>query len=433
MNQTTANSRVLLVLGMHRSGTSLLASVLKDHGVPMGRELLGPSKGNPHGHYEDRAILEFHERILARVRAETGRVFDNGSMVADPEAIELLPEEVEEGARLVEERRKPGLWGWKDPRTCLFLNFWREQVGGFRSIIIYRHPLEVYFSFLRRGNNYDQLVYPEQLIRAYGVYNRELLELHDGDPGRHLVLNANMVFQDSACFARELQGFIGMQFSEETIARRFHRKDFHGLAVSESLHRMFAAAFPEEAGVFEALQERAAQPFPLTPSTEEDASVRQWEKSIVALGKELPREARQSLFGVVEFAASRMNWRELREVREAIAADLRRMLAWDRQEHERVVAGWMAQKKIIDALEERNKAIRDNWDAHSRKAQEVWKELTKVGKSWEKQRDLLNEWHEKIKEQDAALEQQQKRIQELEAELAAAQSDRSSNPPEAMQ
>ena len=57
--------RPLLILGMHRSGTSLLAALLEDWGVHIGETLVGADVGNPRGHFEDRDILDFHTRALA--------------------------------------------------------------------------------------------------------------------------------------------------------------------------------------------------------------------------------------------------------------------------------------------------------------------------------------------------------------------------------
>ena len=47
-------SVALVVTGMHRSGTSMVAAYLQQAGVSIGRNLIGPAPGNPRGHFEDR-------------------------------------------------------------------------------------------------------------------------------------------------------------------------------------------------------------------------------------------------------------------------------------------------------------------------------------------------------------------------------------------
>ena len=50
--------------GMHRSGTSLLASLFEGAGVSVGTRLLGSGTGNDVGHFEDLDFQEFHQRAL---------------------------------------------------------------------------------------------------------------------------------------------------------------------------------------------------------------------------------------------------------------------------------------------------------------------------------------------------------------------------------
>ena len=57
--------RCVLILGMHRSGSSALMGVLKILGLKTGRKLLGPvPESNVRGHFEHREILEVNENIL---------------------------------------------------------------------------------------------------------------------------------------------------------------------------------------------------------------------------------------------------------------------------------------------------------------------------------------------------------------------------------
>jgi hypothetical protein len=56
--------RPLIICGMHRSGTSFVASLVAGAGVHLGDELLESSPGNPRGHFEDVGILDFHRTVL---------------------------------------------------------------------------------------------------------------------------------------------------------------------------------------------------------------------------------------------------------------------------------------------------------------------------------------------------------------------------------
>src|SRR3972149_6783295 len=56
----------VIVLGMHRSGTSLIASILHLSGISMGKEFLRPDNGNPGGYFEDLEFLNLNKTVLTQ-------------------------------------------------------------------------------------------------------------------------------------------------------------------------------------------------------------------------------------------------------------------------------------------------------------------------------------------------------------------------------
>jgi predicted O-methyltransferase YrrM len=59
--------KAILVLGVHRSGTSSLAHLLNVLGAKLPEELLGPGHGNPLGHWEPRRLIQINKAILAAI------------------------------------------------------------------------------------------------------------------------------------------------------------------------------------------------------------------------------------------------------------------------------------------------------------------------------------------------------------------------------
>ena len=83
----------LFVLGMHRSGTSLMAGCLAALGVDFGTDMVPARKDvNEKGFFEHRQVLEVHDQLLALL----------GSDWADPCA---LPEDWWHGASGMAEQR----------------------------------------------------------------------------------------------------------------------------------------------------------------------------------------------------------------------------------------------------------------------------------------------------------------------------------------
>jgi hypothetical protein len=136
-------SSPLVIVGMHRSGTSLTARWLQMCGLHLGSELVPATRANREGHFEDLEITRLHREILRR----------NGLTYLTPRDVPIKTTEQDhlEAQRLVTEREAGGsAWGWKDPRTSLFLPFWHDIVPEARYLIVYRHYTQVVDSLLRR-------------------------------------------------------------------------------------------------------------------------------------------------------------------------------------------------------------------------------------------------------------------------------------------
>ncbi len=138
----------VFVVGMHRSGTSLLVRVLESLGCVAGTDadFYPPTAHDPAGHREHRLVWRANEMALAAV----GRAWD------DPVGIEwgLLAEternEISAAIRRAVvslETHRP--WVAKDPRLCLTLPLWRSATRPV-CVMTHRNPMEVARSLAAR-------------------------------------------------------------------------------------------------------------------------------------------------------------------------------------------------------------------------------------------------------------------------------------------
>ncbi len=134
-------SHVFIITGMYRSGTSLTTSLLQRGGINIGERLHAPGRWNPRGFFEDADFCEFHDRALLNRGMASHATKE---VVFKPTAVES-----EKAIAMVKQREGMPLWGWKDPRTCLFLEFWHHLLPGAFFLFVYRHPLEVLLSLMR--------------------------------------------------------------------------------------------------------------------------------------------------------------------------------------------------------------------------------------------------------------------------------------------
>ena len=194
MNTDQSQGRTLVVLGMHRSHTSFLASWLHSMGLFLGERLMPPDPiGNPKGYFEDLEIVSLHDEIL-----ETNNT-DALSIV--PENLSI-PEEIRQQVReLVTSRTSAHKqWGWKDPRTCLFFNdLWKKELENPFIIVTYRHYADVVSSLTNRENNIEHLKWMRSnrhlsetaFSRFFRYYPAKLGHL------RHLRLESSQLRSDS--------------------------------------------------------------------------------------------------------------------------------------------------------------------------------------------------------------------------------------------
>ena len=148
----STKSAGILVLGMHRSGTSALAHVLHLGGANIGSRLLSASAGNEAGHWEDALAVEVHERLLASFGSRWDQAFALPSDWARGEAAAAARDTIL--GYLKSNRSRHRLWAAKDPRLCLFAGLWREAAAELQSpiaaVLVLRHPLEVARSLAAR-------------------------------------------------------------------------------------------------------------------------------------------------------------------------------------------------------------------------------------------------------------------------------------------
>ena len=129
--RTSENAMTALIItGMHRSGTSLLASLLQQGGVEIGTQLLAPTFDNPRGYFEDEEFMRLHDDMLY-ARGKT--ILVERSFAPTIDATETA-----RAQQLIAARAHLPLWGWKDPRTSLFLDFLAYAAA--RSTLPFRIP-----------------------------------------------------------------------------------------------------------------------------------------------------------------------------------------------------------------------------------------------------------------------------------------------------
>ena len=126
----------VLVLGMHRSGTSALTRVLNLLGCDLPKTLMGANKTNEAGHWESLPICRLNDEILSSAGSNWHDwLAFNPGWYSSPRAAEYKEKAL---ALLEEEFGQSRLFVLKDPRICRFAPFWLDvlETAGVKPVVI---------------------------------------------------------------------------------------------------------------------------------------------------------------------------------------------------------------------------------------------------------------------------------------------------------
>lgn len=144
----------ILVLGMHRSGTSAMTRVLSYLGAALPENLLGANSYNEAGHWEPARLVELHDWLLAEGGShwDDWRSFDPGDLPQGrqqyyrQQVAQIMKSEYGDAPLIVV----------KDPRICRFAPLFAEAVRAvgydLRVVLVVRNPLEVCASLEARDS-----------------------------------------------------------------------------------------------------------------------------------------------------------------------------------------------------------------------------------------------------------------------------------------
>lgn len=168
-SEPPVGEKTVVVLGMHRSGSSLTSGLLEALGVDMGERLMAESRANPVGYFEDEAFLQLNRKIL---HAAGGTWYDPPTAEAIEAQQASFRPEVE---ALVQ--HKPVLWGWKDPRTSLTLPVYLERLPRPHIVVTHRDPEAIAKSLVSRGD-----MQHEEALALVALYEERINGLLEARP-----------------------------------------------------------------------------------------------------------------------------------------------------------------------------------------------------------------------------------------------------------
>lgn len=191
-----------VVLGMHKSGTTLISECLHHSGIAM-VEAVHEEAGYDTGQkWEREATKALNQRMLGTGRAHSLAVGGAEVKVADTgtqhEMHSLLG---------VLSQAHPA-WGFKDPRTCLTYEAWARVLPPHKIVGVYRDPQSVLDHYRKQAAADSRAFDARLVITRWCEYNLAIVRALQGAGRSGLLICYDDFMRDGSEFMR-LQAFLG--------------------------------------------------------------------------------------------------------------------------------------------------------------------------------------------------------------------------------
>jgi hypothetical protein len=228
-----------VVLGMHKSGTTLVSELLHHAGIDMveaGDTAAGYDDGNK---WERDSTKQLNHAILGSAGAfsleTSGRVRRFGEA---------------ERARMRDliaacSARHPD-WGFKDPRTCLTYDLWAGELPPHRIVAVFRRPEEAWAHYRAAGAGRRRLTVFRHCLQRWCESNAAVLAALDRTTQPFIVIDYAKLMSDPAELAR-LERFVDRPLVDrrDPRMRRSRTARSLGYRLARAWHRLWGGAIPE--------------------------------------------------------------------------------------------------------------------------------------------------------------------------------------------
>lgn len=203
---------IYVVLGMHKSGTTLVSQILHHSGINMDDELDESVSYDGGNKYERQSILHLNMEILG---LEDYQVIDFRS----PTMPSATADQQRQMERIVADcTARYEEWGFKDPRTCLTYPLWAEALPEHRIIIVYREPSQLRKRFVSPHPLRSYRV-PRQTwlyLNRWYEHNMNIIKYLQSTKCDYIVMSYNELMTGDREFDR-LQHFVGRDLADRRL------------------------------------------------------------------------------------------------------------------------------------------------------------------------------------------------------------------------
>jgi hypothetical protein len=231
---------IWIILGMHKSGTTLVSKILHESGINM---VDGPEN---RGVYDSGNKME-RSSTKAVNHAILGSSDKFSLDVAKPETLNLGSVQQQMMLETISTCNASNSdWGFKDPRTCFTYALWNAHLGDHRLVAVFRSPKEVWGHYWASARFYQKLEIFLKFIPRWCEYNSAILHALESADTPYILVDYSALMTRSDEWSR-LQGFVGRQLHDSRRSGMYRKRStssmFYKMALA--LHRIAGGPDPD--------------------------------------------------------------------------------------------------------------------------------------------------------------------------------------------
>lgn len=217
----------LVILGMHRSGTSMISGALVKCGFHVGTEdeVMSAGVDNPKGFWERHDVVSINDKLLSTAASTWFK------------PAPVAPQHVVEIDELIEALDRNSPWLLKDPRLVFTWPAWASALESAAKLFVYRSPLAVATSLNKRNG------FPlEYGLDLWEIYNRQAMKIMNAHGGT--LIHYDAFSQDQKGALERLQNrldSIGIAIDLANAASEYDQQLDHSVESRAAERRLTAA------------------------------------------------------------------------------------------------------------------------------------------------------------------------------------------------
>ncbi|WKN41972.1 sulfotransferase [Tunicatimonas pelagia] len=210
---------VYVILGMHKSGTTLVAETLHKSGIDMVEEADQDQDYQTGNKYERLSCKEINKDILGCTDLESLDTLE------DLQVSEISAQQEKQIQQVIQQcNNSYDQWGFKDPRTCITYPVWKQYLPeDHKLIVVYRHPYQVMHHYLRNKRLDDKLVRTYKSVKGWKSYNNLLLNILNTTDQDTFVFNYQDFMNDGSIL-EALSQFCGLPMANTIQKSNYHNQ-----------------------------------------------------------------------------------------------------------------------------------------------------------------------------------------------------------------